>query len=69
VTGRLVAWHHAQQDRHRGIGLFYRPVKPEHATRSHLYDAALAAADGDHYRQLALSRATGWDRIALDPLV
>ena len=24
--------------------------------------------DAEHYRQLALSQATGWDRIALDPL-
>ena len=68
VTRQLVTWHHSQQDRHRGIGLYYRPVKPEHATRSHLYDAALAATDAEHYRQLALSQATGWDRIALNPL-
>lgn len=68
VTRQLVAWHHSQQDRHRGTGLYYRPVKPEDATRSHLYDAALAATDAEHYRQLALSQATGWDRIALDPL-
>lgn len=68
VTGRLVTWHRSQKNQHRGIGLYYRPVKPEHATRSHLYDARLAAADAEHYRQLALSTATGWDRIALDPL-
>jgi hypothetical protein len=68
VTRRLVAWHRSQQDRHRGIGLYYRPVKPEHATRSHLYDPRLAASDAGHYRQLALSVATGWDRIAHDPL-
>jgi hypothetical protein len=68
VGRRLVVWHRAQQERHRGIGIYYRPVKPEHATRSHLYDPRLAASDAAHYRQLALSVATGWDRIALDPL-
>ena len=68
VGRRLVVWHRSQQERHRGIGIYYRPVKPEHATRSHLYDAGLADVDAGHYRQLALSTATGWDRIALDPL-
>jgi hypothetical protein len=68
VSNRLVAWHHSQQDRHRGAGLYYRPITADQAARSHLYDAALAETDGTHYRELALSRATGWDRIALDPL-
>ena len=66
-TRRLVTWHHSQQGRHRGIGLYYRPVKPEHATRSHLYDAALAGRMRA-LPALALSPATGWDWIALDPL-
>ena len=46
-TRRLVAWHRSQQGRHRGIGLYYRPVKPEHASRSHLYNEGLAEADAD----------------------
>ena len=45
VTRRLVTWHHSQQGRHRGIGLYYRPVKPEHANRSHLYNEGLAETD------------------------
>src|SRR5205085_1517886 len=68
VEKRLVTWHHSQQDRHRGIGVYYRPVQAAQAKRSHLYKEALADWDAAQYRQLALSRATGWDRIALDPL-
>ena len=64
----LVAWHHAQKEQHRGIGLFYRPVRADQAGRSHLYSADMADADAEHYRKLALIRATGWDRIALNPL-
>jgi hypothetical protein len=48
--------------------LFYRPVAQAQATRSHLYSADVAAIDAAQYRALALSQATGWDRIALDPL-
>jgi hypothetical protein len=68
VATRLVTWHRSQQARHRGIGLFYRPVAEAQATRSHLYSADVAAIDATQYRALALSQATGWDRIALDPL-
>jgi hypothetical protein len=68
VNGPLVKWHHSQKDRHRGIGLFYKPTAAAHVKRSHLYEAATAEGDARHYRELALSQATGWDRIALDPL-
>ena len=61
-------WHHAQMDHHRGIGLFYKPTDPAQARRSHLYEEGTAEGDARHYRQLALSLATGWDRIALNPL-
>ena len=68
VARRLVAWHHSQKGQHRGIGVYYRPVALEQANRSHVYKESLAEADAANYRQLALSRATGWDRIALNPL-
>jgi hypothetical protein len=68
VGERLVRWHHSQRGVHRGVALFYRPVKPEHIERSHIYDQGVATSDARHYRQLALSTATGWDRIALHPL-
>ena len=61
-------WHHSQKGHHRGNGLYYKPVGREHAKRSHLYEEGTAEGDAKHYRQLALSQATGWDRIALNPL-
>jgi hypothetical protein len=68
VKGQLVKWHHSQQDHHRGIGLFYKPVTAAQVKRSHLYEEGTAEGDARNYRQLALSLATGWDRIALNPL-
>lgn len=68
VARRLVTWHHAQKGLHRGIGLFYRPVRATDISRSHVYEKGTAAADAERYKQLALSQATGWERIALDPL-
>jgi len=68
VERRLVIWHRSQRDRHRGVGLYYRPVHAADVHRSHVYKEALAEWDAMQYRQLALSQATGWDRIALDPL-
>jgi hypothetical protein len=52
---------------HRGLGLYYKPVGAADKRRSHLFDEAMAAADDAAYRRLALSVATGWDRIALNP--
>ncbi|MEO5820215.1 MAG: clostripain-related cysteine peptidase [Vicinamibacteraceae bacterium] len=68
VERRLVTWHHSQKAHHRGIGLFYKPARAAHVTRSHLYEEGTAEGDAKNYRQLALSQATGWDRIALNPL-
>jgi hypothetical protein len=68
VKGQLVKWHHSQRGQHRGVGLFYKPTNPAQITRSHLYEEGTAEGDARHYRMLALSEATGWDRIALNPL-
>ena len=68
VKGQLVKWHRSQKAQHRGIGLFYRPTVAAHFKRSHLYEEGTAEGDAKHYRQLALSVETGWDRIALNPL-
>jgi hypothetical protein len=70
VASRLVRRHRSQTADHRGTSLFYKPVRPEDLRRSYLQatDGAVAADDAAHYRKLALSRATGWHRIALDPL-
>jgi hypothetical protein len=69
VKERLVRWHYSQKGHHRGAGLFYKPVKPADIRRSYLQaeDVDLAAADAAHYKTLALCRATGWHRIALNP--
>jgi hypothetical protein len=70
VASRLVTWHHSQSGLHRGASLYYRPVTPGDVRRSHIQsdDEAQAASDAAQYRQLALSKATGWHRIALNPL-
>lgn len=70
VGSRLVRWHHSQTRHHLGTSLFYRPVRPEDVASSFLHttDETVAREDAEHYRALALSRATGWHRIALNPL-
>jgi len=68
VSTRLVRWHHAQQQAHRGTGLYYKPVTRHDKDHSCIYDEEFFEDDAANYRQLALSVATGWDRIALDPL-
>jgi hypothetical protein len=70
VGSRLVRWHHSQTRHHLGSGLFYKPVRPDDLHRSYLQaeDETVAKDDAAHYRALALSKATGWHRIALDPL-
>lgn len=68
VKGRLVTWHHSRSGFHRGTGLYYTPVTPRDVERSHIYDEGQAASDAARYEQLALIRATGWHRIALNPL-
>ena len=70
VGSRLVRWHHSQTRHHLGTSLFYKPVRADDLHRSYLQaeDEAVANDDAAHYRALALSKATGWHRIALDPL-
>jgi hypothetical protein len=69
VKDRLVRWHYSQKGHHRGMSVFYKPVKPADITRSYLQavDVDIAAADAAHYKTLALCQATGWHRIALNP--
>jgi len=70
LRSRLVRWHHAQKQNYRGTSLYYKPVKPKDVERSYLQaeDAEVAAADAAHYKTLALCQATGWHKIALNPL-
>ncbi len=71
VRDRLVAWHHSQKGVHRGISLYYRPASALVRDRSFIEAPTeeAAAVDATYYRKLGLCEATGWDRIALDPLV
>jgi hypothetical protein len=70
VRRRVVRWHHSQQGRFKGISLYYKPVKPEDIERSYIQAGSDedAARDAAYYEELALSEATGWHRVALDPL-
>ena len=68
VEKRLVKWHSSRHGLHRGTALFYQPTTRHQVEHSHLYGADTAAKDARNYRRLALSQATGWDRIALRPL-
>jgi hypothetical protein len=71
VRERLVRWHHAQKKSYQGISLYYQPVKPHDIERSFIMsgNAEDAAKDAEYYAKLALCEATGWHRIALNPLV
>jgi Clostripain family len=71
VRGHLVGWHHSQKRRYRGTSIYYKPVKQEDLERSVIEsgDSDEAEKDALHYRRLALNTATGWDRIALNPLI
>jgi len=70
VRERLVRWHHAQKQTYQGISLYYQPVKPHDVERSFIMsgNAEDAAKDAEYYAKLALCEATGWHRIALNPL-
>jgi cysteine peptidase C11 family protein len=71
VRSRLVRWHHAQKDRYYGTSIYYKPVKAKDIEMSVMQagDEEEAEKDAAYYRQLALSVATGWDRVALNPLI
>jgi len=68
VTTKLVRWHHTQGKTYRGVSLYYKPVTKKDKDGSCIYDEEFFEEDAANYRQLALSVATGWDRIALNPL-
>jgi hypothetical protein len=70
VRDQVVRWHHSQKGRFRGISLYYKPVKPRDVERSYIQAGSEddAAKDAAHYTRLALCEATGWHRIALEPL-
>lgn len=70
VRTRVMKAHHAQKDRYRGVSLYYKPVSRSDVKRSYIHvDGEVGEQDAADYKRLALSVDTGWDRIALNPLV
>jgi hypothetical protein len=71
VKHHVVLWHHAQLDRFHGISLYCKPTNARDIELSILQsgDEDEAKRDAAAYRTLSLCRDTGWDRIALNPLV
>jgi hypothetical protein len=70
VRSRLVNYHHTQKERYKGTSIYYKPVKRSDLRRSHIQsDGEVGEQDAADYKRLALNMATGWDRIALNPLV
>ena len=70
VRNRLVSWHHSQKKRYQGTSIYYKPVKPRDLERSYIQAETEEDAENDssYYKRLALNEATGWHRIALNPL-
>lgn len=70
VGSTLVRWHHSQTRDHLGVSLFYGPLTPADLEATYLYttNEPVASDDAANYAALALSKATGWHRIAYDPL-
>ena len=70
VGNRLVLAHYAQRtpSPHRGVALYYKPVTNKDKDKSYIYDEGFEKDDEDNYEKLALNVATGWHRIALNPL-
>ena len=71
VRNRLVRWHHSQKGRYQGTSIYYKPVTERDLERSYIQAGTEADAEIDAaaYTKLALNEATGWHRIALNPLV
>ncbi len=71
LRGDVVRWFHAQEHRFQGVSLYCKPTTKKDIKVSVMQamEADEAAVDAAAYRELALCKATGWDRIALNPLI
>jgi hypothetical protein len=63
IEGELVRWNRAQNRSFGGISAYYKPSKRR--AEGSFIDPWMTS---DMYGRLALSRATGWNRLALQPL-
>jgi hypothetical protein len=70
VGNQLVVAHYAQRtpSPHHGVALYYKPVTKKDKATSYIYDEGFEKDDEDNYEKLALNVATGWHRVALNPL-
>jgi cysteine peptidase C11 family protein len=70
VQGQVIASFHVSSGPLRGLALYYKPVTHRDLDESFVQasDERDKLSDARYYRNLALSRATGWDQIALNPL-
>jgi len=60
---KVSAFHHSQGNHFSGVSIYYQPLTDVAVDRSFV-----APLEPAMYSMLALNQATGWDRIALDPL-
>jgi len=70
VQKKLVMKHYSRTGKHHGVSLYCKPTKARHLELSFIQagDPDGVAKDAEYYKKLALSEATGWHRIALNPL-
>jgi hypothetical protein len=70
VRDRVVTSFHVARGPFRGLALYYKPTTRRDMANSFVQagDEHDQRSDARYYRTLALSRATGWDQIALNPL-
>jgi hypothetical protein len=70
VRKKVVTKHYSRTGKHLGVSLYCKPTKAKDLDLSFIQagDADEAAKDAEYYKRLALSEATGWHRIALNPL-
>jgi hypothetical protein len=70
VTSRVIKTYHSRSRRFRGLNIYCKPVTKRDFERSFIEasDEQDIRNDARYYKTLALCRATGWDRIALNPL-
>jgi hypothetical protein len=70
VTTKVIKAYHSRSARFRGLNIYCKPVTQADFNRSFIEasDEQDIRDDARYYKTLALSRETGWDQIALNPL-
>jgi hypothetical protein len=70
VRNNLIQWVYTHKHTYSGLSIHYRPATAAGISASFIEAASPddLKADAEYYRNLALCRATGWDRISLAPL-